>query len=461
MIALAAALLSALFFYLSQGLDDAWALAWLAPAPILWLAYGKTPLWQVIAATLFAFLCGQIYVAQCYARLPPMLLITVLGPITLLFVASVAFAWWARRRTNPWLTWLAFPVAWTAAEYIFEATSPNGTYGAFAYSQMSAPLLIQSASLFGLAAVTFLICLVANTVALAGHKDLRNPAILAAGIGLAVTNAVFGWVRLAAPAHETVTVAALDDETVAGVAFDNGPVTASATVARLYADAARDAAARGARTIVTPEGGIATTAANRALVLAPLAAVAHDTGANIVAGLYDPARPADLALLLRPDGTQVPYDKRHLVPYLETAFTPGKASGWIGGGQAMEICKDMDFPATIRADAARGVRLVAVPAGDFGRDAWLHGRMAILRSVENGFAMVRAAHQGLLTASDAEGRLIARRTVAPSGMSELVATVPLGPGPTLYTRIGDLFAWLAIATTLVIGFMTLARRAPE
>ena len=143
MIALAAALLSALFFYLSQGLDDVWPLAWLAPAPVLWLAYGETPLWRVIAAAVFAFLCGQIYAVQCYGAMP-LLILSALAPAVALFVAVVVFARWTRRRTGPWLTWLAFPVAWTAAEYLSGAVMPNGTFGALGYSQMPAPLLIQS-----------------------------------------------------------------------------------------------------------------------------------------------------------------------------------------------------------------------------------------------------------------------------------------------------------------------------
>jgi apolipoprotein N-acyltransferase len=117
----------------------------------------------------------------------------------------------------------------------------------------------------------------------------------------------------------------------------------------------------------------------------------------------------------------------------------------------MEICKDMDFQDTIRADAAKGVRLMGVPAGDFGGDAWLHARMAVMRGVENGFALVRAANEGLVTASDAEGRLIASKMDTPTGLTMIVADLPLGPGPTLYTRIGNAFAWLCVAATLVIG----------
>ena len=41
MIAVAVTLVSALMFYLSQGMADLWWLAWFVPAPVLWLAYGN------------------------------------------------------------------------------------------------------------------------------------------------------------------------------------------------------------------------------------------------------------------------------------------------------------------------------------------------------------------------------------------------------------------------------------
>lgn len=112
---------------------------------------------------------------------------------------------------------------------------------------------------------------------------------------------------------------------------------------------------------------------------------------------------------------------------------------------------DMDFPDTIRVDAARGVRLMGVPGGDFGIDGWLHGRQAVMRGVENGFAMVRSAHDGLVIVSDAQGRLVGFKKDAPAGMTMVVAELPLGPGSTLYTRIGNAFGWLCIAAALAIG----------
>jgi apolipoprotein N-acyltransferase len=63
--------------------------------------------------------------------------------------------------------------------------------------------------------------------------------------------------------------------------------------------------------------------------------------------------------------------------------------------------------------------------------------MAVMRGVENGFAIVRAASLGLLSASDAQGRLIAEKPVDPDHMDWILADLPLGPGPTLYAISGS------------------------
>lgn len=91
-----------------------------------------------------------------------------------------------------------------------------------------------------------------------------------------------------------------------------------------------------------------------------------------------------------------------------------------------------------------------VPADDFGSDGWIHARMAIMRGVENGFAVLRSAFDGLETISDAQGRILARAPTERGGMAAVSADVPLGPGPTLYTRIGDVFPWLCAALSLLL-----------
>ncbi len=450
MIVMLAALFSGAMFYLSQGIDDVWAPAWFAPVPLLWLAYGKTPLWQVVLASLAAILAGSIYALQCYYGLiPTAILLEVVGPQAVLFPLAVVLARTIQQHSTPLVTLFAFPACWVAFEFLSEFAAPNGTYGSLAYSQVSAPVLIQSASLFGLYSVTFLLCLFANTVAMALRA--RRETALAIGLGAAIcaANVMFGLVRLAQPQPDALRVAAMVDETAMVEASHARTVPELLAVTDTYANAIRRAAGQGARFIVTPEGGIAATAQLRAAILAPLVAVSKQSGTQIIAGVSQSKPPGDLAMAIWPDGTVRRYDKRHLVPILEDRFTPGHDSGWLGDRRAVAICKDMDFPRTVRPLAA-GASLMGVPAGDFGKDAWIHARMAILRGVENGFALVRAAGNGLVTASDAEGRIVASRRDTPTGLTMTVVDLPLGPGPTLYTQIGNVFAWLCIAFLLWI-----------
>jgi len=450
MTAVLAALLSGAMFYLSQGLDNVWALAWLAPVPLLWLAYGKTPTWQVVLATVGALLAGAIYALQCYSTIPATIILEVVGPQIVLFPVAIVFARFIQRHSTPLATLFAFPACWTALEFFSEFAAPNGTFGSLAYSQVSAPVLIQSASLFGLHAVTFLICLFANTFAMTLRA--RRDSALAIGLGVAIcaANVVFGFLRLAQPQRDTLRVAAMVDETAMVEAWHARTLPQALVASDAYANAIRRAAQQGAKFAVTPEGGIAVTSGLRSAILAPLAAVSKQTGVQIIAGVYQKRPLGDLAYSLSPDGAVQQYSKRHLVPILENMFTPGHDSGWLGGGRAMEICKDMDFPNTIRHDAAKGVRLMGVPAGDFGKDAWLHARMAVVRGVEDGFALVRAANEGLVTASDAEGRLVASKMDHPTGLTMIVVDLPLGPGTTLYARIGDVFEWFCAALVLLI-----------
>jgi apolipoprotein N-acyltransferase len=108
----------------------------------------------------------------------------------------------------------------------------------------------------------------------------------------------------------------------------------------------------------------------------------------------------------------------------------------------------MDFQRTLRGDAAAGARtgslgVMLVPAWDFTADGWMHARMAILRGVEGGYAIVRAAANGLVTVSDSRGRLLGSRPSGKNGYESVVVDVPRGPGATIYVRIGDMFGWLA------------------
>jgi apolipoprotein N-acyltransferase len=149
------------------------------------------------------------------------------------------------------------------------------------------------------------------------------------------------------------------------------------------------------------------------------------------------------------------YDKHHLIPGFESVDVPGtkltvlhEASGTWG----VEICKDMDFPRLSRRYGREGAGLLLVPAWDFVADGWLHGRMAILRGVESGFTVVRAAKEGRLTVSDDRGRVLAEANSEVAPFTSMVATAPVHHDRTLYQRWGDWFAWVSALAFVGILF---------
>ena len=104
-----------------------------------------------------------------------------------------------------------------------------------------------------------------------------------------------------------------------------------------------------------------------------------------------------------------------------------------------------------------------VPAWDFKADAWMAANMTKLRGVENGYAVVRSSRDGLLTVTDAWGRVLAVKESASLPGASLLATVNVGPRvPTIYTRIGDVLGWLCVAgMALLIPWSFVRRRQAQ
>ena len=345
---------------------------------------------------------------------------------------------------------LAFPTAWTAYEFLVSLASPHGTASSLAYSQTDFLLLLQVVSISGIWGVTFLLTLVPSALAVAWAR--RSPLALAAPVALLLLVLGYGAVRLRHGAGEPAVPVGLaaTDEGI-GKAFATGDAAEALSVTRAYAGRVARLAARGSQVVILPEKFVGVTPADSAQVRAVLAQAARASHVTLVAGLNlvgsQPRR--NMALVFAPDGRAiVAYDKRHMLPGPETGYAVGTTPGLfeVGGVPwGVAICKDMDFPSWARAYGRRGVRILAVPAWDFVRDGRLHSRMAVVRAVENGFAMARAAQQGLLTFADAYGRIAAETPSSRVPDALLVYSLAPGPGPTLYTWFGDWFGWASVA----------------
>ena len=449
MIAIICALLSAAGFYLSLGLGTHWWLAWIAPVPVLWLAYGDSKPWVVLLASWVAFALGTTNMLQAYLGILP-LPVLAFYPIVpgLLFALAVL----GSRRVRPTLggipAILTFAALWTAFDLLLSLLGTAGSIASPATAEVSAPVLVQSAALLGFCVITFLIGAVAAGLALGLRARSAAPFVLA--LVLFGVNAAYGYWRISTPATGSMRVALIDGDGTVGPhqKEDDGAELAAVDA---YATQIAQLRGRGVQLVVLPENISRIDPTLQALAQGKLASAAQSAGATLIAGfaaVVDGA-PRNVAWAFRP-GTAAPttYEKRHLVPVLESSvFKPGAGPVILPEGTGVEICLDMDYQRMLRSDeVATRPKLLAVPAWDFGADAWFHARDAVLRSVENGVPMARSARNGLLTLNDRYGRIVARAPTT-AGFTTLVGELPLSGrgGATLYDRIGDLFGWLCLA----------------
>jgi len=447
---IAAVIVSAASFYVSTGLGTFWPLAWAAPLPVLVLAFDSS--WPTAALTAFAaFLLGSLNTPYGVGGW------IVFGiPPAIGFAMATLAARFAASRIG-WPAIFTFPAVLTGWEFLFAEISPNGTLWSLAYSQTDVLPLLQLVSLTGLWGVVFVLSLLPSAVALAWHRRSASLVVLALTLTLGVIG--YGSLRLREiPAGAGVRVGlAATDRGLPDAAVTTDTSTALAT-ATAYANRIARLGAQGAEIVVLPEKMVGVTPASTGAVLNILSNAARSARVTVIAGLsrnaVQPRR--NVAVVFSPDGTTTAeYEKHYPVPIIERDYARGRDATLFPGPGAqwgVAICKDLDFPGWLRVYGQRDVRFLAVPAWDFVDDARLHGRMAVVRGVENGFTIARSAQQGLVTLSDSFGRILREQSSAADPL--VMVTSPPGAGTTFYARFGDWFGWtslIAAAALMIIA----------
>ncbi len=445
---LLAVALSACAYYGSVGFGVFWPAVWIAPIPVLAVAFRSS--WRTAACAAFAaYFIGNLNLFPFLARVMPAALVTaVLAASALVCPLAVLAARLAVRRLPPAAAACAFPAAWTACEFLVARLSPHGTFMNLAYSQTGCLPLLQIASITGLWGVTFVVTLVPSAIAVAWHRRAVWALAPAAVVGVVLG---YGVARLQnAPTQPMVRVGLAATDGGIETAFRTDDPAKALAVAQDYAHRVARLAAEGAQVVVLPEKFVGLTPADSNAIEQVFSEAARAAHVTVIAGFnrFTPQPPRNVAAVFAPDGRLVlEYEKRHMLPGPETGYEIGTTVGLFSGPAAqwgVAICKDMDFPAWSRVYGRRGVRILAVPAWDFVADGRLHSRMAVMRAVEDGFSMARAAQQGLLTFSDAYGRILGEAASYTAPEALLVRSVPAGPGATVYNRLGDWFGWSCV-----------------
>jgi len=394
----------------------------------------------------------------------------------------------AHKLTGPVAT-LVFPAAWAATEYLL-SRGLYATWGSAAYSQYGNLPLLQVLSITGLWGITFLIgwfAAVCNWLWEEGFgsEPARGGAWLCAGV--IATVILLGGARIALfpPSSQTVRVASISkrkvepelSEAVSQRMFSGQATSddmdaiqrwATAMDDDLLSRAEREMQA-GARIVFWGETNAPVLKENETALIArgtDLAAKYH-VYLGMALGVWNRGKTPPLEnklVLIQPDGQVAwEYHKARPVPGPEAAMQvrgDGKlrALDTPYGRLSSIICYDGDFPQLLAQAGALGADVMLDPSNDWQAiDPW-HTQMVSFRAIEQGFNLIRQTSQGLSAAFDYQGRRLAAMDHYQTTDYAMISQVPTSGVRTIYSRLGDWFAWLCLVGLALLTVQSLGRK---
>ena len=487
---------------LSFGLvfDFGGALAWFGPAALIVGIHGLTPKRAARAAFLaslagHAILFHWFYVMTVeYSGVPAWLgVFAPLIPSFYVSVFSALFAWlWTRiRGVTHSPIWLGAMI-WVAVDWArchFLGGFPWATLGYALHQDW--PLLVWT-RWAGVYALSFFVAaagIAIGRVLIRRDSDSKR----AMGIALTVVALAHGVGLVIEPiqfdSSATVRIAAVQGSIDQGEKWD---AERKNKIINTYLRLSHEAADQGANWIVWPETAIPGFVEADQELYSQIVELARSRNVTLIVGgagvEFDRVtrRPSDYfdsAFVFDPDGRlQSRYDKSHLVPFGEfdpfagifgmffQSLARGLATTDITSGAGpravmidampmtdrslqvgIPICYELLFPHEVRRFAAEGAGVLLAITNDawYGRTGAPHQFLAMtaLRAAENGRFVVRAANTGISAIINAQGHVLERSSLFEEAV--IVADIPIAKqtSPTLYARVGDVFAGFCVLVT--------------
>ena len=457
---------------------------WLAPIFILRFTRTQTPfrgLSLVLLTNAAAYMISWSGPDLGMIPLPGVFYYLVAGGIGLIFWLPYLADRFMAPRLNGFAATLVFPLTYTSLEYINTLTNPFGSWGALGYTQYSFLSLIQLVSIIGMWGLTFLITWLASVTNWAWEQEfdwlqVRKGLIVYAGVLVLVL--VYGEARLVlfAPESNTVQVSSLvltEDFKVRGsdARKDLSDPQSRDTLLEIgdsFLDWSRQQAQAGADVVIWNEAAVWLFTEDEATYIEKGRDLARQEGIYLLMSLavitkdFPDVLADNKAVWITP-ASDVEWD------YLKGRPVPGEpvvaGDGQIPIGQtpfgaiASVICFDMDHPTYIRQVGQGGADVMLVPSYDWWEIAPFHTHMAAFRAIENGFSMIRATGEGLSAAFDYQGRVLSTGDYFTTDKA-MVSHLPTQGVSTIYTLIGDLFAWLSIAGLMALVAAAFIRSVP-
>jgi len=372
---------------------------------------------------------------------------------------------------------LVFPLAWVTIEFILSFT-PFYTWFALAYTQHDNLALIQLVSITGIWGISFLITWFASVANWAWEHEFSLPKIKR---GVSLYIGIFVFIILLGGAYLTFLPADSDTVRAAGItrSFDmdiqakecKGDVPCLQKLFDKSLDEflqdSKQAANAGAKIIVWQENGLAVYQEDEASFIEQGREFAVQEEVYLLMTMYmlSEYRSVDenKAVLIDPSGDTSEYLKNHLVFGDNHILGDGKVliqdSDY--GKFAAIICQDTHSPNFVRQAGKANVDIILIPNHNWGAITPLVARMASFRAIENGFSMIRPDYHGLSTAVDYHGNILSQMNDFTTEDRIMIADIPKQGIKTVYSQIGDIFAWLCVFGFLIMVGLSLTRSKGE
>jgi apolipoprotein N-acyltransferase len=490
--------------------------AWIAPVSLLFYFQHATikrrTLWFFIA-----ILASQIISSYDVAPfpLPVLVIVSIISALKILAVYLVNR--WASAKSNRFITTLMFPAAFVTKEFTDLAFN-GGAWWSIANTQYDFHLLTQISSVTGLVGISFLIYWFASVVVWSFEKYISRERFLKAvaiyaGIFAAVI--IFGAqryytndltnkpaVKIAGFSVPTFNLLESIHQDVSGKSVHIDPKISISSEKYQEINASlvpfieagdpnkfphankalhqlndslftlsQKAANKGAKIILWSEGNaiLFNSMQDSFINRGKDFALKNNVYLLMAMAVFEPGKITPNKMFLEnktvfigADGNILNvFHKNFPVPFAERSV-PGDgkipAITTPYGTISPSICYDADLPMSMQQLGQNRSDVLLLPSGDWSAIAPYHSYMATFRGIENGCSVVRQVSGGLSLATDYRGKVQTSFDFYNPGEKFWISDIAIGHVPTIYSRIGDLFAYLCIAITLFSISYAIAKR---
>lgn len=485
-------MLAGLLLVLSLPKPDLYALAWVALVPLFFSMIRATN-WR--GAALSCYIAGFVFFAGTFYWITEtMIVYGGLGPMSavgvgLLFAVTYALhfvlfaipVWWAIRRWGPIGVLTAAPI-WVTIEFLRGYWFSGFPWMLSGYALVPFSGLLQIVTWTGIYGLSF-VATALNSMIAYGFAT-RRWIWLAGSAAVAIVLSLLPILPMPpAPAGDSIDAELVQTNISIDYPWDEPEATKGLMDELTQLSTSSPG---GPKLIVWPETPAPFYLNDDPMFRARIEYIARQSKAYILVGYIDKIAtgPTNSAALMNPRGEIVSrYDKMHLVPFGEyipfkrLLFFADSLTRQVGDFQSgtvmtisnldhhrlsTAICYESIFPGLVRQFVKEGSELIVVITNDgwFGQSSapYQHLRMGVVRAVENRRYEVRDANTGISAIIDPYGRIekstpIGRRMV-------LEGKAYFRTDQTVYTKYGDVFAYLNIAATL--GVIVVAwRKGPK